>query len=95
MGCLISDEHSNNLVWKDDPKYVVEDDNEEKEPLKVYDRLFTFSVKQTNEEEETAVAKKGFSVMHTHSLPSINAKSQADPSSIYHLLPGTSPRISV
>jgi hypothetical protein len=62
MGCLISDEHSNNLVWKDDPKYVVEDDAEEKESLKVYDRLFTFSVKQTNEEEETATAKEGFSV---------------------------------
>jgi hypothetical protein len=28
----------------------------------LYDRLFTFSVKQTNEEEESATAREGFSV---------------------------------
>ena len=64
LACLISEEHSSKLVWKDEPKYVIED-SEEKESFKAYDRLFTFSVQQTNEEEESAIAKTGFSVTHS------------------------------
>jgi hypothetical protein len=60
--CLISDEHSANLVWKDEPEYVADDENEESESFEAYDRLFTFSVQQTNEEQESAIAKQGFSV---------------------------------
>jgi len=59
--CLISDEHSANLVWKDD-QLNQSDDDEEPESFEAYDRLFTFSVEQTTEEQETAVAKKGFTV---------------------------------
>jgi hypothetical protein len=61
--CLISDEHSAKLVWKDEPEYVANDENEENESFEAYDRLFTFSVQQTNEEQESAIAKPGFSVM--------------------------------
>lgn len=39
----------------------------------LYDRLFTFSVKQTNEEEESATAKEGFSVRpYTNVITSLN-----------------------
>jgi hypothetical protein len=48
-------------VWKDN-QVNQSDDEEEPESLEAYDRLFTFSVEQTNEEKETAVAKEGFTV---------------------------------
>jgi hypothetical protein len=53
------------LVSKDEPVHSQdkgEDEDEEEEDLEKYDRLFTFSVEQTKEEEENAVSNKGFSV---------------------------------
>ena len=58
--CLISDEHSANLVWKDEKQHAVEDRDEQWQAYS--DRLYTFSVEETNEEEETAVAQAGFLV---------------------------------
>jgi hypothetical protein len=58
--CLISDEHSANLVWKDEKQHVVEEQDEQWQAYS--DRLYTFSVEETNEEEETAVAQDGFIV---------------------------------
>jgi hypothetical protein len=58
--CLISDEHSTNLVWKDEKQHAVE--NRDEESLAYSDRLYTFSIEETNEEEETAVAQAGFFV---------------------------------
>ncbi|KAG8836422.1 hypothetical protein FRC18_011419 [Serendipita sp. 400] len=65
--CLISDEHSQNLVWKDDSPYASrsEDEDEEPDSLDAFDRVYTFSVEQTNEEEETVSAKKGFTLTHS------------------------------
>jgi hypothetical protein len=60
--CLISDEDSANLVWKEDANQVADDEAEES--FESYDRVFAFSVQQTNEEEETATAKPGFTVCH-------------------------------
>ncbi|PVF95046.1 hypothetical protein CPB86DRAFT_739378 [Serendipita vermifera] len=61
--CLLSDEHSNNLVWPDeeatalDVGFDVGNDD-------IYERLFSFSVKQTNEEEENVIPREGFTVQH-------------------------------
>jgi hypothetical protein len=66
---VISDDHSAKLVSKDEPAQSVnngddddDDDEEEEDSLAKYERLHTFSVKQTKEEEESAVATRGFSV---------------------------------
>lgn len=53
------------LVSKDEPIQSPdkgEEEDHEEEDLEKFDRLFTFSVEQTKEEEESAVANKGFSV---------------------------------
>ncbi|KIM24947.1 hypothetical protein M408DRAFT_331430 [Serendipita vermifera MAFF 305830] len=70
--CLISEEHSTKLIWRDKTKYSneIEDTDEAQygdgsSDLDAYDRLFSFSVQQTNAETETAVAKLGFSVPHS------------------------------
>jgi hypothetical protein len=82
--CLISDEHSANLVWKDDQVNQPEDE-EEPESFEAYDRLFTFSVEQTNEEKETAVAKEGFTVrinmisLHVPDVPKLRHHSIEGP----------------
>jgi hypothetical protein len=59
--CLISDEDSANLVWKEDTTQM-DNDDEAEESFESYDRVFAFSVQQTNEEEETATVKPGFIV---------------------------------
>ncbi|KAG8833320.1 hypothetical protein FRC17_010895 [Serendipita sp. 399] len=56
--CLVSDEHSEALVWKDEAP--VETEDEETEAFD--DRMFGFSVEQTNAEEENAVPSPGFSI---------------------------------
>ncbi|PVF98362.1 hypothetical protein CPB86DRAFT_825740 [Serendipita vermifera] len=61
--CLISDEDSANLVWKENNTQNLDDD-EDSETFESYDRLYAFSVQQTNEEEETAVPKEGFTINH-------------------------------
>jgi hypothetical protein len=58
--CLISDEHSEQLVWQDDePKSLhVDMDYQDSD---IYDQMFTFSVQQTKE-EDTVTVSEGFSV---------------------------------
>ncbi|KAG8783755.1 hypothetical protein FRC15_004586 [Serendipita sp. 397] len=56
--CLMSDDHSNALVWKDEMPVEPEDDESEA----FDDRMFGFSVEQTNEEEENAIPEPGFTI---------------------------------
>ncbi|PVF92927.1 hypothetical protein CPB86DRAFT_144289 [Serendipita vermifera] len=72
--CLISDEDSANLVWKEDATQMAENDDPE-ESLEAYDRVFAFSVQQTNEEKETATVKPGFTIRH----PSLGCVLQPPP----------------
>ena len=62
--CLISDEHGRRLVWKQDFKSAVEEQqhSEDEDDMERFDRLFTFKVAVTNEQEETATIHKGFTV---------------------------------
>ncbi|KAG8833322.1 hypothetical protein FRC17_010897 [Serendipita sp. 399] len=62
--CLVSDEHSENLIWKDNEEHRDEDDVEEPGSLDAFDRVYTFSVEQTNEEEESIATKEGFTLTH-------------------------------
>jgi hypothetical protein len=66
--CLISDEDSKNLVWSDDTEESPDVDIEAK-AFESHDRLFAFSVEQTDEQEETAKAKPGFTVCFLPTLP--------------------------
>ena len=50
---LLSPEHSASIIWNDE-------DNDSK-PVDT-DRLFTFEVAKTNEQEENAIASPGFQV---------------------------------
>lgn len=67
--CLISDEHSANLVWKEEGPAKTDGDEEEDtevdESMDDYDRVYTFAVEQTNEEEEGVEAKPGFKFHHS------------------------------
>ena len=55
---LISDEHANSIVWGSDAgEYDVVDIAEEET-----DRLFTFEVTKTNEQEENVTMRPGFTV---------------------------------
>lgn len=59
--CLIDDEHSSKLVWHDESTSHVElEDGSEDEDAD--DRLFTFTVEQTQNQEEGATIHDGFSV---------------------------------
>jgi acetyl-CoA carboxylase alpha subunit len=55
---LLSPEHSASLVWKDEDSDTEDADVETGDS----DRLFTFEVAETNEQEENAVARPGFQV---------------------------------
>jgi hypothetical protein len=59
--CLLSEDHSNNLVWPDDEATAL-DVGLEGTDDDIYERLFSFSVKQTNEEEENVIPREGFTV---------------------------------
>lgn len=56
---LISPEHAQTILWSDE-------DNEDEDILEVdqdgSDRMFTFEVAQTNEQEETVTVRNGFKV---------------------------------
>jgi len=62
--CLISGEHGSRLVWKQDFKSRMEEEqhSEDEDDMENYDRLFTFKVAVTNEQEETATLQQGFTV---------------------------------
>ncbi|CAG8614690.1 1348_t:CDS:10, partial [Acaulospora colombiana] len=58
--CMISDEDSENLILNNDedkPPHIQDGDDKDFES---HNRLFAFSVEQTDEQEETAKAKPGF-----------------------------------
>jgi hypothetical protein len=59
--CFISDEHSEMLAWSDN-ETPVDNINIDIADQDLYDRLYSFEVKQTDEEEETATATDGFMV---------------------------------
>ena len=56
---LISSDHAQTILWS-------EEDSEDEDIFEVdhdeSDRMFTFEVSQTNEQEETVVVRKGFRV---------------------------------
>ena len=56
---LISSEHAQTILWS-------EEDSEDEDIFEVdhdeSDRMFTFKVAQTNEQEETVVVREGFRV---------------------------------
>jgi len=56
--CLVSSDHASSLVWAEDiqEELEIERDNEKS------DRLFTFEVMKTNEQEENVVPRPGISV---------------------------------
>lgn len=54
---LISEEHVNTLVWRDEAEDGVVEDSEDDS-----DRLFSFQVAKTNEQEENVVMRPGFKV---------------------------------
>lgn len=53
---LISDEHANGIVWEDDSAASPTDGDDDS------DRLFTFQVAKTNEQEENVTTRPGFEV---------------------------------
>ena len=67
IDCLISDEHSTQLLWKDEDATKISGDDEYNS---FDDRMFGYTVEQTNEEEESAEAEDGFivSIVETMSL---------------------------
>ncbi|KAJ7246483.1 hypothetical protein C8J57DRAFT_1360578 [Mycena rebaudengoi] len=58
VACLISPEHARAIVWNEETEDLPMDTDEES------DRLFTFEVAKTNEQEENVEARPGFT-MHT------------------------------
>jgi len=81
--CLISDEHSAKIVWKDEKVYAADEKDENREPVKAYERLFTFSVKQTNEERELANRRTRFLSKANHAA--LLSSADASNSSLIHL----------
>ena len=55
--CLMSDEHAEAVVWRQDD---VDSDSDSLDDET--DRLFAFEVSKTNEQEENATAQSGFEV---------------------------------
>lgn len=53
---LISEEHANALVWNNEAEDTMMDSEDES------DRLFTFQVAKTNEQEENVTTRPGFKV---------------------------------
>jgi len=62
---LISDQHSEKLVFKTEPDHV-------DTGFDYSDRLFDFEVQQTRQQEETATARKGFKVISMGHLNAIS-----------------------
>jgi hypothetical protein len=59
---LISDQHSEKLVFKSDTE-LVDVDFDEFDAVDDSDRLFDFEVQQTGQQEESATASEGFKVI--------------------------------
>ncbi|KAI0751604.1 hypothetical protein C8Q80DRAFT_1158354 [Daedaleopsis nitida] len=65
--CLLSDEHAQAIVWRDDIGNSEDDDDREDEDD---DRLFSFEVSKTHEQNEGAISRAGFQVtLNSSSIP--------------------------
>jgi len=71
---LISDQHSEKLVFKDDTDHA-DMDFDEFDAVDNSDRLFDFEVQQTGQQEETATASEGFKVISMAHLKTISDSS--------------------
>ncbi|KAJ7210563.1 hypothetical protein GGX14DRAFT_451174 [Mycena pura] len=63
VACLISPEHARAIVWSDEPEDISMDLDEES------DRLFTFEVAKTNEQDEDVTVRPGFTMNATILTP--------------------------
>lgn len=63
--CLLSNEQASSIVWKDESP----DDSVDVDDFEDSDRLFTFQVAKSNEQEENVSARPGFTVSWDVSLP--------------------------
>jgi len=68
---LISDQHSEELVFKSDTDHV-DAGFDEFDAVDNSDRLFDFEVQQTGQQEESATASEGFKVIPIEHLESIS-----------------------
>ena len=60
---MISDEDGGRIVWKHELGSAPgSDDSDDSEAMDNFDRLFTFKVAVTSEQEETATISEGFTV---------------------------------
>ena len=60
---LIADEHADTIVWgSEDGKVDDDEEMEELDDLDNVDRLYTFAVSKTKEQEENVTSSPGFSV---------------------------------
>ena len=59
LHCLISSDHASSLVWAGDVQDALEIDVEDDDQV---DRLFTFEVMKTNEQEENVIPRQGITV---------------------------------
>jgi hypothetical protein len=57
--CLLSDDHASAIVWGKEEEVADLDDNDIDKDL---DRMYTFSVAKTREEEENVTISPGFKV---------------------------------
>lgn len=57
--CLISLDHASSIVWAGDVQGEVEINEEDDDQV---DRLFTFEVMKTNEQEENVTSRPGITV---------------------------------
>ena len=71
MVALISDQHSETLVFKSETEQV-DMDFDDFDALDHSDRLFDFEVQQTGQQEDTATAGEGFKVMLMKYLETIS-----------------------
>ena len=65
--CLISPDHAQSIVWKDGDEDVSMDSDDEES-----DRLFTFEVSKTNEQEESVTSRPGFNVISRFLMSAAN-----------------------
>jgi hypothetical protein len=71
--CLISSDHASSLVWAGEVQEVQEIDGEDDDQV---DRMFTFEVTKTNEQEENVLSRPGIKVRGS-SLVSAEANTKA------------------
>ncbi|KAI0698512.1 hypothetical protein C8T65DRAFT_697822 [Cerioporus squamosus] len=65
VACLMSADHANTIVWRQPDETADDDDLEVDES----DRMFTFEVLKTKEQEENVSAKMGFEAREVHIPP--------------------------